>query len=132
MFVDLLFLILLSWLLLFQGTVLFYAEGKDDLQYPKANNSTSMPFEDCNFPIVRLRGVRDTYPPQKKSFLMLRHMAVHVSHKFQWFLRADDDLFVNFNTIHTFLQAIYSNNSEQLFYIGQVRMVPQHLNRIQY
>ena len=99
---------------------MFYAEEKDELQYSKANGSTYMPFKDCNVPIVRLRGVKDTYPPQKKSFLMLRHMAVHVSHKFQWFLRADDDLFVNFNTIHTFLQAIYSNNSEQLFYIGQV------------
>ena len=27
-----------------------------------------------DLPIVRLRGVTDQYPPQKKSFMMLKHM----------------------------------------------------------
>ena len=77
-------------------------------------------FEDCNVPLVRLRGVKNAYPPQKKSFLMLRHMAVHYSKKFKWFLRADDDVFVNFITIHSFLQSIYTGDKNKLFYIGQV------------
>ena len=85
-------------------------------------------FEDCNLPLVRLRGVTDSYPPQKKSFLMLRHMAVHFSTKYKWFLRADDDVFVNFNNIHAFLRSIYTGNeNDQLFYIGQVMLKPINL-----
>ena len=84
-----------------------------------------MKFEDCNIPLIRLRGVKDSYPPQKKSFLMLRHMAVHFSRKYKWFLRADDDIFVNFNTIHALLQSIYTpingdSYNQKLYYVGQV------------
>ena len=111
----------LSWF--FQGTVIFYAEEEEELvqvddKDPSASEQKM--FDDCAIPLVRLRGVTNAYPPQKKSFLMLRHMAVHYSKRYRWFLRADDDVFINFNTIHSFLQSIYTENNEKLFYIGQV------------
>ena len=108
----------------FQGTVIFYAEEDEEevVQVDDKDQSASEQemFDDCAIPLVRLRGVTNAYPPQKKSFLMLRHMAVHYSKEYNWFLRADDDVFINFNTIHSFLQSIYIENNEKLFYIGQV------------
>lgn len=47
-----------------------------------------------DLPIVRLRGVDDSYPPQKKSFLMLQHMWERYGDRFEWFMRADDDVYV--------------------------------------
>ena len=100
--------------------MIFYAEeAENDIEgvAPKSDLS----FEDCNIPLVRLRGATNSYPPQKKPFLMLRHMAVHFSHKYKWFLRADDDVFVNFNTIHAFIKSISPQKSHKsLLYIGQV------------
>jgi chondroitin sulfate synthase len=47
-----------------------------------------------DLPLVSLRGVDDSYPPQKKSFLMLQYMWEHYGDRFEWFLRADDDVYV--------------------------------------
>lgn len=47
-----------------------------------------------DLPIVRLRGVDDSYPPQKKSFLMLQYMWERYGDRYEWFLRADDDVYV--------------------------------------
>ena len=102
---------------IFQGTVIFYAEQKDGQETSSQDDEI---FEDCDIPLVRLQGVTNAYPPQMKSFLMLRHMAVHYSKKYKWFLRADDDVFVNFNTVHEFLQSIDTVDTNKLFYIGQV------------
>ena len=105
--------------------MIFYAEeAENDVAAVPSKSWTqqNLSFEDCNIPLVRLRGVTNSYPPQKKSFLMLRHMAVHFSHKYRWFLRADDDVFVNFNTIHAFLKSISPQKSHKsLLYIGQVK-----------
>ena len=105
--------------------MIFYAEeGENDVAGVPSNSWTQqdLSFEDCNISLVRLRGVTNSYPPQKKSFLMLRHMAVHFSHKYKWFLRADDDVFVNFNTIHAFIKSITPQKSHKsLLYIGQVK-----------
>ena len=104
--------------------MIFYAEEEENTKAEDKGISTNAHeiFDDCNIPLVRLRGVTNAYPPQKKSFLMLRHMAVHFSEKFKWFLRADDDVFVNFHTIHSFLHSIYTDDKEKLFYIGQVQI----------
>ncbi len=63
--------------LISSGKVLFYAETNADL--------TNLP---CALPVVRLHGVTNTYPPQKKSFMMLRHMDKEFGDKFRWFMRA--------------------------------------------
>ena len=44
--------------------------------------------------IIRLPGVADNvYPPQKKSFSMLKYMADHYIDQYEWFVRFDDDAY---------------------------------------
>jgi chondroitin sulfate synthase len=47
-----------------------------------------------DFDLVRLHGVDDTYPPQKKSFSMLKYIFEHYINEFHWFVRADDDAYI--------------------------------------
>uniref|UniRef100_T1JJS5 Hexosyltransferase n=1 Tax=Strigamia maritima TaxID=126957 RepID=T1JJS5_STRMM len=70
----------------------------------------------ANIPLIRLPGVDDSYPPQKKSFLMLKYMHDHFLEKFEWFMRADDDVYVRGDKLELFLKSI---NSSELYFIGQ-------------
>lgn len=47
-----------------------------------------------HLPVVSLDGVDDSYPPQKKSFMMLKYMHEHHLHEYEWFMRADDDVYI--------------------------------------
>ncbi|CAG5115155.1 unnamed protein product, partial [Candidula unifasciata] len=67
-------------------------------------------------PVVALPGVDDHYPPQKKSFMMLKYMHDHFLDKYEWFLRADDDVFIKGDKLDQFLRGI---NSSQPLFIGQ-------------
>ena len=70
-----------------------------------------------NIPLVSLPGVQDNmYPPQKKSFLMLKYMHDYFIDKYEWFIRADDDSFLIGPKLGKFLSSI---NSSELHYIGQ-------------
>ena len=74
---------------------------------------------DPNLPLVALPDVDDAYPPQKKSFLMLKYMYDHFIDDFEWFMRADDDVFVRGDRLEEFLRSL--NSSKPLF-IGQAGM----------
>ncbi|XP_076465288.1 chondroitin sulfate synthase 1-like [Babylonia areolata] len=67
-------------------------------------------------PVVALPEVDDSYPPQKKSFMMLKYMHDHFIDKFEWFVRADDDVFIKGDKLDQFLRSI---NSSQPRFIGQ-------------
>lgn len=71
---------------------------------------------DTNLPYVALPEVDDSYPPQKKSFLMLKFMNDYFGDKYKFFMRADDDVFVNVQRLKTFLESL---NSSDNIYIGQ-------------
>ena len=67
-------------------------------------------------PVVSLKNVDDSYPPQKKSFRMLKYMCDHLYDKYEWFMRADDDAFLKGEKLEKFLRSI--NGSKPQF-IGQ-------------
>ncbi|KAG1679324.1 Chondroitin sulfate synthase 1 [Nymphon striatum] len=69
-----------------------------------------------NIPIVPLEGVDDVYPPQKKSFLMLKYMHDHFLDDYEWFMRADDDLYVRTDLLANFLRSI---RNDKVQFIGQ-------------
>ncbi|EPQ10684.1 Chondroitin sulfate synthase 1 [Myotis brandtii] len=91
-----------TWSKTIPGRVEFFSsEGSD----------TSIPI-----PIVPLRGVDDSYPPQKKSFMMLKYMHDHYLDQYEWFMRADDDVYIKGDRLESFLRSL--NSSEPLF-LGQ-------------
>lgn len=65
---------------------------------------------------MALNGVDDRYPPQKKSFMMLHHMYEHYIDKFEWFLRADDDVFIKPDKLEKFLRRVDSTKAQ---FIGE-------------
>lgn len=67
-------------------------------------------------PLVALEGIDDSYPPQKKSFAMLKYMHDNHIDDFEWFLRADDDVYVRTDRMQSFLQSI---DSRKPWFIGQ-------------
>ncbi|XP_013413547.1 chondroitin sulfate synthase 1 [Lingula anatina] len=69
-----------------------------------------------DIPIVSLTGVDDSYPPVKKSFMMIKYMHDHYLDKYDWFVRADDDVYIKGDSLSKFLHSI--NNSKPQF-IGQ-------------
>ncbi|KAH1012717.1 chondroitin sulfate synthase 1 isoform X1 [Dendroctonus ponderosae] len=76
-----------------------------------SENSTS-----AEIPLVALSGIDDSYPPQKKSFTMLKYMHDNFIDQFEWFMRADDDLYVRNDKLEELLRAI---DSRKPLFIGQ-------------
>ncbi|XP_051539229.1 chondroitin sulfate synthase 3-like [Myxocyprinus asiaticus] len=67
-------------------------------------------------PVISLAGVDDSYPPQKKSFMMLKYMHDHYLNKYEWFMRADDDVYIRGEKLELFLRSL---NSSKPLYLGQ-------------
>lgn len=91
-----------TWGHLVPGKILFFTAG--------TQNVTD------ELPVIRLKGVDDSYPPQKKSFMMLKYMYEHYGNQFEWFMRADDDVFVRVERLVLFLRNV---NSSRAAFIGQ-------------
>lgn len=69
-----------------------------------------------SIPLIPLKGVDDSYPPQKKSFFMLKYMHDHFIDKFEWFIRADDDVYIRTDRLEKLLRSVDSRKS---WFIGQ-------------
>ncbi|XP_043065786.1 chondroitin sulfate synthase 1 [Drosophila bipectinata] len=69
-----------------------------------------------DLPVVSLKNVDDRYPPQKKSFMMLYYMYEHYIDRFEWFIRADDDVYIEPDKLERFLRSIDSSKPQ---FIGQ-------------
>ncbi|PAV83792.1 hypothetical protein WR25_17633 [Diploscapter pachys] len=92
-----------TWAQFMPGKVLFFV----------AENTVSV---HPDLPLIRLKGVDDTYPPQKKSFAMVKWMAENYLDEFEWFLRADDDLYIRGEELETFLRSLDSSRN---YLLGQ-------------
>ena len=65
--------------------------------------------------IVKLPGVSDhDYPPQKKSFRALQYVLKNKK-EVHWYLRADDDVVINWSNLHQFLLSL---DHEKSYLIG--------------
>ena len=69
-----------------------------------------------DIPLVSLQGVDDSYPPQRKSFMMLKYMHDNFGDRFRFFMRADDDIYINGDVLRPFLHSI--NSSDRALYIS--------------
>ena len=61
---------------------------------------------DSHINLVSLPSVTDTYPPQKKSFLMMKYIYDHYLNKFEWFMRVDDDVYIRTDNLEKLLHSI--------------------------
>ena len=93
-----------TWVKTVPGRVIFFTSEKSRSKIPPG------------LPVVALPGVDDTYPPQKKSFLMFKFMHDFFGDKYQFFARIDDDIHVKGEELGRFLRSI---NSSQPLYMGQ-------------
>ena len=93
-----------TWATSIPGKVMFFcSEGAQLPDHPE-------------IPIVALAGVDDTYPPQKKSMLMFKYMHDKFGDKFEWFMRADDDVYIKGTKLTALLHSV---NSSVPHFIGQ-------------
>jgi chondroitin sulfate synthase len=91
-----------TWGQTIPGKISFFSRAGSTSQFP--------------IPLVSLAGVDDSYPPQKKSFMMLKYMHDHYIDKFEWFMRVDDDVYIKAEKLEVFLRSL---NSSKPQFIGQ-------------
>ncbi|XP_065670975.1 chondroitin sulfate synthase 1 isoform X2 [Hydra vulgaris] len=90
--------------------------GSDLKGYGKLMFFASSQIKDSDLPVVFLDGVDDSYPPQKKSMMMLKYMHDNYINEYEWFVRGDDDVYIRIDKLQNFLLTL--NSSDDL-YIGQ-------------
>ena len=96
---------------------------------PKLTFFSSAGSESHGLPVVSLPGVDDTYPPQKKVYRMLKYMHDHFIDQYNWFMRADDDIYVRMEPLLHFLSKL--DHAKEL-YVGQPGAGrPDDLKRVQ-
>lgn len=61
---------------------------------------------DSKINLVSLPSVTDTYPPQKKSFLMMKFIHDFYLDHFEWFMRVDDDVYIRADNLEKLLRSI--------------------------
>ena len=80
--------------------------------------------EDCkvpanlsHLPIIKLNGIPDhVYPPLKKAFAVIQYMYDHFVDQYNWFIRADDDMYVRGELLMDLLEKM---NPYDRVYLGR-------------
>ena len=99
-----------TWIPSINGDVKFFCAG---------NSSIS----DSSVIDLPLKEEEDTYPPQRKSFMMLHYMYENLTDNYEWFIRADDDVYIVGDKLIAFLASL---DSGVLYYIGQAAFGRKH------
>lgn len=66
-------------------------------------------------PAIGLKGTDDGYPPQKKVYAMYQYLYDNYIDKYDWFMRADDDVYVKVPKLKKYLSNL---DPSQPLYIG--------------
>jgi len=91
---------------------IYYFADYDESEITPENNSVLETMK-----IITLPNVNDNiYPPQKKMFEMLKYFCENHLNEYKFFLRADDDVYIDIPSLTQFLNTIDSN---RLIYMGQ-------------
>ncbi|KAH9400958.1 Chondroitin sulfate synthase 1 [Tyrophagus putrescentiae] len=98
-----------TWAAKMGGHLIFFSSGNSTARIEGDPQLSSLP-------LIALPGVTDAYPPQKKSFLMLKFMADFFGDRYHFFMRADDDVLVNVPALKRFLRRL---NSSRPLFLGQ-------------
>lgn len=69
-------------------------------------------------PVVSLPDVDDSYPPLRKSLMMVKYMYHHHIDEYEWFMRADDDVYVRNDKLANLLRSLNSSNDIYLGHAG--------------
>ena len=74
-----------------------------------------------DLPVVSLDGVDDSYPPQRKSMMMLKYMHDHFVDDYEWFMRCDDDVYVRTDKLREFINKLDSSEDVYLGCAGMAK-----------
>ena len=69
-------------------------------------------------PVITLPSVDDTYPPLKKSLMMIKYMHDFHIDEYEWFMRADDDVYIRNDRLVEFLHSLNSSDDIHLGHAG--------------
>ena len=69
-----------------------------------------------SLPVISLPDVDDSYPPLKKSLMMIKYMHENHIDDYEWFMRADDDVYIRNDKLVHLLRSL---NSSDDIYLGQ-------------
>ena len=89
----------------------------------KVENVTFFVGADCNTSHPDLAGMRfvklpvpdEVYPPRQKMFAMLDYITTYHLHEFDWFIRADDDVYLHNRNLQ---EILYKLNPNEKLYLG--------------
>ena len=85
--------------------VMFYVGSDCNISHPGLGKMS----------IIRLENVLDAvYPPQRKVFAALQHMYRYHGNSYQWFVRADDDVYIRVPRLDRLLGRLDSNDKVYL------------------
>lgn len=72
-------------------------------------------YPDLGVNTITMKNINDSvYPPQKKSFSMIKYMHDHYINDYEWFIRFDDDAYLNWENLEKFLRTVDSNQPVML------------------
>ena len=63
-----------------------------------------------DLPIIELEVPDNIYPPQTKSFKMIEYVSKHFVDKYEWFIRADDDVYLRPDKLRRYLLRLDSSD----------------------
>ncbi|XP_029652132.1 chondroitin sulfate synthase 1-like [Octopus sinensis] len=97
----------MTWLKSIPGDVIFFVGNSTDLA-------------PAGMPVVRLNQAPDhVYPPRLKMFEMLEYMYKNLADKYEYFIRADDDVFIKGQELGSLLSSLDSREKIYMGHRGQ-------------